>query len=67
MSLISLLLAIFAIRYGIDQVVLGFVLNVLVIGLTSFLYKKLLIPYQSEWNSATAFVPIEIPLLSQIN
>ncbi|MSO16368.1 MAG: ABC transporter permease [Candidatus Planktophila sp.] len=65
-ALISLLLAIFAIRYGIDQVVLGFVLNVLVIGLTSFLYKKLLIPYQSEWNSATAFVPIEIPLLSQI-
>ena len=65
-ALISLLLAIFAIRYGIDQVVLGFVLNVLVIGLTSFLYKKLLIPYQSEWNSATAFAPIEIPLLSQI-
>jgi simple sugar transport system permease protein len=64
--MISLLLAIFAIRYGIDQVVLGFVLNVLVIGLTSFLYKKLLIPYQSEWNSATAFTPIEIPLLSQI-
>ena len=65
-ALISLLLAIFAIRYGIDQVVLGFVLNVLVIGLTSFLYKKLLIPYQSEWNSATAFTPIEIPLLAQI-
>jgi len=65
-AMISLLLAIFAIRYGIDQVVLGFVLNVLVIGLTSFLYKKLLIPYQSEWNSATAFTPIEIPLLSQI-
>ena len=65
-ALISLLLAIFAIRYGIDQVVLGFVLNVLVIGLTSFLYKKLLIPYQSEWNSATAFAPIEITLLSQI-
>ena len=65
-ALISLLLAIFAIKYGIDQVVLGFVLNVLVIGLTNFLYKKLLIPYQSEWNSAIAFNPIEIPLLSKI-
>ncbi len=65
-ALISLLLAIFAIKYGIDQVVLGFVLNVLVIGLTNFLYKKLLIPYQAEWNSAIAFTPIEIPLLSKI-
>jgi simple sugar transport system permease protein len=65
-ALISLLLAIFAIKYGIDQVVLGFVLNVLVIGLTNFLYKKLLIPYQTEWNSAIAFTPIEIPLLSKI-
>jgi simple sugar transport system permease protein len=65
-ALISLLLAIFAIKYGIDQVVLGFVLNVLVIGLTSFLYKKLLIPYQSEWNSAIAFSPINIPVLSKI-
>jgi len=65
-ALISFLLAVFAIKYGIDQVVLGFVLNVLVIGITSFLYKKLLIPYQTEWNSATAFAPIEIPLLSKI-
>ena len=65
-ALISLLLAVFAIKYGIDQVVLGFVLNVLVIGLTSFLYKKLLIPYQSEWNSAIAFNPINIPILSKI-
>jgi simple sugar transport system permease protein len=65
-ALISLLLATFAIKYGIDQVVLGFVLNVLVIGLTNFLYKKLLIPYQVDWNSAVAFTPIEIPLLSKI-
>ena len=63
---ISWLLAIFAIKYGIDQVVLGFVLNVLVIGLTNFLYKKLLIPYQSTWNSGGTFAPIEIPLLSKI-
>lgn len=65
-ALIALLLAVFAIKYGIDQVILGFVLNVLVIGLTNFLYKKLLIPYQSDWNSAVAFTPIEIPLLSKI-
>ena len=63
---IAWLLAVFAIKYGIDQVVLGFVLNVLVIGLTGFLYKKLLIPYQTTWNSGGTFAPIEIPLLSQI-
>jgi simple sugar transport system permease protein len=63
---ISSLLAIFAIKYGIDQVVLGFVLNVLVIGLTNFFYKRLLIPYQSTWNSGGTFAPIEIPLLSKI-
>jgi len=63
---IAWLLAVFAIKYGIDQVVLGFVLNVLVIGLTGFLYKKLLIPYQSTWNAGGTFAPIEIPILSKI-
>ena len=63
---ISWLLAVFAIKYGIDQVVLGFVLNVLVIGLTNFFYKRLLIPYQSTWNAGGTFAPIEIPLLSKI-
>ena len=63
---IAWLLAVFAIKYGIDQVVLGFVLNVLVIGLTNFLYKKLLIPYQSTWNAGGTFAPIEIPILSKI-
>ena len=63
---ISWLLAVFAIKYGIDQVVLGFVLNVLVIGLTGFLYKKLLIPYQSTWNAGGTFAPLEIPILSKI-
>jgi len=63
---IAWLLAVFAIKYGIDQVVLGFVLNVLVIGLTGFLYKKLLIPYQSTWNAGGTFAPIEIPVLAKI-
>jgi ABC-type uncharacterized transport system permease subunit len=37
------LLAVFAIRYLVDQIVLGVVLNVLVIGLTSFLYGQVLV------------------------
>jgi simple sugar transport system permease protein len=63
---IAWLLAVFAIKYGIDQVVLGFVLNVLVIGVTNFLYGKLLIPYQSTWNAGGTFDIIEIPVLAKI-
>ena len=65
-AMISYLLAVFAIRFGIDQVILGFVLNVLVIGLTGFLYKRLLIPYQDTWNSGPILSPIRIPILSKI-
>ena len=65
-ALISLLLATFAIRFSVDQVILGFVLNVLVIGLTDFLYKKLLIPYQSTWNSGPSFSHLEIPVLGKL-
>lgn len=65
-ALISLLLATFAIKFGIDQVILGFVLNVLVIGITDFLYKRLLIPYQATWNSGPIMHPIRIPVLWKI-
>jgi len=65
-ALISLLLATFAIKFSVDQVILGFVLNVLVIGLTDFLYKKLLIPYQSTWNSGPSFSRIEIPIIGKL-
>ncbi|MEI6648046.1 MAG: ABC transporter permease [Actinomycetes bacterium] len=65
-ALISLLLATFAIKFSIDQVILGFVLNVLVIGITDFLYKRLLIPYQNTWNSGPTLSPIRIPVLWKI-
>ena len=40
--LVSLVLAAFAIRYLVDQVIVGVVLNVLVTGLTNFFYTKVL-------------------------
>jgi len=64
--LISTLLAVFAINFSIDQIILGFVLNVLVYGITDFLYKKLLIPYQGTWNSGPTLASIKIPLLWKI-
>jgi ABC-type uncharacterized transport system permease subunit len=65
-AMIAYLLAVFAIKFGIDQVILGFVLNVLVIGLTDFLYKRLLIPYQATWNSGPILSPLKIPILWKI-
>jgi len=65
-ALISLLLATFAIKFSVDQVILGFVLNVLVIGLTDFLYKKLLIPYQATWNTGQTFPRWEIPVVGKL-
>jgi len=49
-ALISFILAYFSIKFQVDQVILGFVINVLVLGLTSFFYTQLLIPYESTWN-----------------
>jgi simple sugar transport system permease protein len=65
-ALISLLLAVFAIKYAVDQVIIGFVINVLVIGFTGFIYTELLIPYEERWNAGPSFAAIEIPLLSKI-
>lgn len=65
-ALVSLILAYFSIRFKVDQVILGFVINVLVLGLTGFFYTKLLIPYEDTWNAAGSFSTIQIPLLSKI-
>jgi simple sugar transport system permease protein len=65
-ALISFLLAVFAIRYAIDQVILGFVLNVLVIGLTSFASQRVLRSNADTWNSPPIFKAIPIPVLSKL-
>jgi len=64
--LISWILAYFSIRFQVDQVILGFVINVLVLGLTNFFYTTLLIPYEDKWNMGGSFSPIPIPILSKL-
>lgn len=64
--LVAMLLALFTIKYFVDQIIVGVVLNVLVIGVTGFLYGRLLVPYQDTWNSPGTFSPIKIPLLGDI-
>ncbi len=65
-ALVGSVLAVFSIRYFVNQVIVGVVLNVLVVGLTSFLYSKVLVPSAATLNTPPRFPRIEIPLLSQI-
>jgi len=64
--LVAFVLAAFAIKYLVEQVIVGVVLNVLVTGLTGFLYGALLVPNEAAFNRPARFSPIEIPLLSDI-
>mgnify|MGYP002719616169 CR=1 FL=1 len=64
--LVSLLLAVFSIKYIVDQTIVGVVVNVLVSGLTGFLFDRLLQPNAQSMNNAPKLPSFEIPVLSQI-
>lgn len=64
--LVSFVLAAFSIKYFVDQVIVGVVLNVLVAGLTSFFYGTVLSENADLFNSPERFSRINIPLLSEI-
>lgn len=64
--LVALVLGIFTITYKADQVIVGVVLNVLVIGLTSFFYSEVLVPNAQRLNSSNRFSVVAIPVLSDI-
>lgn len=64
--LVASVLAAFAIKYLVEQVIVGVVLNVLVTGLTGFLYGALLAPNEATLNTPVRFPRVEIPLLSDI-
>jgi general nucleoside transport system permease protein len=65
-GLMGALLAVFAIRYLVNQVILGVVLNVLALGLTGFVYDAVLQKHQDQYNTPGVFDPIKIPLLGDI-
>lgn len=60
------LLVWFAVRYHVNQIIVGVVLNVLVIGLTSFLYSTVLTQNSELWNARQQLPRLPIPGLSQI-
>jgi simple sugar transport system permease protein len=64
--LVSFVLAAFAIKYLVEQVIVGVVLNVLVTGLTSFLFSTALSVNTPVLNNPPRFDRLPIPILSEI-
>ena len=64
--LVALVLGLFAITYYVDQVIVGVVLNVLVIGVTTFMFSTVLSANTATLNSPEPFRAIALPGLSEI-
>jgi ABC-type uncharacterized transport system permease subunit len=65
-GLVGLVLAAFAIRYLVDQIILGVVLNLLISGITGFLYDRLMVTNAQTYNNASTFNTVKIPGLGDI-
>ncbi|MFJ3385859.1 MULTISPECIES: ABC transporter permease [unclassified Curtobacterium] len=64
--LVSFVLAAFSIKYLVDQVIVGVVINAFVSGLTGFLYSQVLSPAEQTLNVGIRFPVLPIPVLHQI-
>ena len=64
--LLAAILAVLAIRYLVDQVIVGVVLNLFALGITNFLYQKLLANNPQSYNSPGYLPVIKVPLLGDI-
>lgn len=65
-ALLALIHAILSIRYKVDQVISGTVINIFAVGLTSFFSARVLQPNNDIWNTPGIFKAIPIPFLSDI-
>jgi len=65
-ALLSMVLAIFSIRYLVDQIIVGVVLNVLVIGVTNFLFAQWLSKDEIGSNFPGTLPFWKVPILSDI-
>lgn len=63
-AVLSMALASLAIKYLVDQIIIGVLINVLVIGITNFLYSQWLASSGEEANFPGTFDIISIPYLS---
>lgn len=65
-AVVGWLLAVFAIRYRVNQVILGVVLNAAALGFTGWAYKALMQSDTQRYNSPGVLSPIRIPVLADI-
>jgi simple sugar transport system permease protein len=65
-AVVSMVLALFSIKYLVNQIIVGVVLNVLVSGLTGFMFSTVMQPDPQQFNSPGRLPIIEIPVLSSI-
>ncbi|MDI3193507.1 ABC transporter permease [Pseudarthrobacter sp. AL07] len=63
---VSMVLAVFSIRYLVNQIIVGVVLNVLVSGVTGFLFSTVMQADKATFNSPPGLDIVEIPILSGI-
>jgi ABC-type uncharacterized transport system permease subunit len=64
--IVAVILVFFAVKYWVDQIIIGVVINVLVTGITSFLFSSVLAKDSSHWNTAFELPKLPIPGLAQI-
>ncbi len=65
-GVLALGLAVLAIKYRVDQIIAGVVINIFALGITSFLSAQFLVENSGELNNPGVLGPIAIPLLSEI-
>lgn len=65
-SLVTMLLGALAVRFQVDQVVLGVILNLLVLGVTGYLYDQVMKESSSTFNDPPDVPTWTIPVLSKI-
>lgn len=65
-ALLSTLLALFAVKYNVDHIIVGVVLNTLALGLTTFFFSTVLSSHPNLNSSAVNLPNVKIPVLGDI-
>jgi nucleoside ABC transporter membrane protein len=65
-ALLSTLLALFAVKYNVDHIIVGVVLNTLALGLTTFFFSTVLSSHPNLNSSAVNLPNVKIPMLGDI-
>ncbi|MEE9177588.1 MAG: ABC transporter permease [Acidimicrobiia bacterium] len=65
-GILALALAVLAIKYRVDQIIAGVVINIFALGITSFLSAQVLVENAQELNNPGVMGPIKIPILGDI-